>query len=106
MIYFGIYVSLTSLSLFSDSPTGILPLIWNIQNYGRYPVSIYNGIIRVVLTWVLPFAFVGFYPAAFFLRRDAFLTMALLTPVVGGILMLFGIWIWNVGVRRYRGAGS
>jgi ABC-2 type transport system permease protein len=106
MIYFGIYVSLTSLSLFSDSPTGILPLIWNIQNYGRYPVSIYNGIIRVVLTWILPFAFVGFYPAALFLRRGDFLTMALLTPVVGLVLMLISIWIWNIGVHRYRGAGS
>ena len=87
MIYFGIYVIINVLILILRFTTGILPLIWNIQNYGRYPVSIYNGIIRIVLTWILPFAFVGFYPAALFLRRESFMMMALLTPVVGLVLI-------------------
>ncbi len=106
MIYTGLYTALTSISLFSDSPTGILPLIYNIQNYGRYPVSIYNGIIRFVLTWVLPFAFVGFYPAAYFLDKSNFMAMALLTPVVGAAFLAIGLGMWRTGIRRYRGAGS
>jgi len=106
MIYMGLYAGLISISLFSDSPTGIMPLIWNLQNYGRYPVSIYNGIIRFTLTWVLPFAFVGFYPAAYFLDREHYLGMAMLTPAVGAVFVIVGMTLWNVGIRRYRGAGS
>lgn len=106
MIYGGVYVFLTSLSFFSDAPTGILPLMWNIQNYGRYPVSIYNKIIRILLTWVLPFAFVGFYPAAYFLDKDRFAAMAMLTPLVGAVFLTVGLTMWNIGVKRYRGAGS
>ena len=106
MIYIGLYTALTAISLFTDSPTGIMPLIYNIQNYGRYPVSIYNGIIRFVLTWILPFAFVGFYPAAYFLDKSNFMTMALLTPVVGVVFMVIGMSLWGIGIRRYRGAGS
>ena len=106
MIYAGLYTALTSISLYSDSPTGIMPLIWNIQNYGRYPVSIYNGIIRFTLTWVLPFAFVGFYPAAYFLDKANYMKMALMTPVVGVVFLFIGIFVWNIGIRRYRGAGS
>lgn len=105
-IYFGIYTALTAISFYSDSPTGIMPLMFNIQSYGRYPVGIYNRIIRIVLTWVLPFAFVGFYPAAYFLDRSIYLTMALLTPVVGAVFAAAGIAVWNTGVKRYRGAGS
>lgn len=105
-IYAGVYTALTAISLFSDSPTGIMPLIWNIQNYGRYPVSIYNAIIRFTLTWVLPFAFVGFYPAAYFLDRGNFALMAMLTPVVGAVFLAVGLSVWNMGVHRYRGAGS
>ncbi len=41
-------------------------MMYNIGNYGRYPVDIYNRVIRYVLTWVLPFAFVGVYPSAYF----------------------------------------
>ncbi|WP_202404123.1 ABC transporter permease, partial [Paenibacillus sp. OT2-17] len=69
-IYTGIYTILTSLSFFSDAPTGIIPLMYNIQGYGRYPVTIYNRAIQVVLTWILPFAFVGVYPASLFLHRE------------------------------------
>ena len=106
LLYGGIYVLLISLSFFIDAPTGILPLIWNIQNYGRYPITVYNRIIKVLLTWILPFAFVGFYPAAYFLDRENWGGMALLTPLVGLFFFWIGILCWNLGVRKYRGAGS
>jgi ABC-2 type transport system permease protein len=106
LIYAGIYVSLAAISFYSDAPTGIVPLMFNIQNYGRYPVEIYNKGIRFLLTWLLPFAFVGVYPASFFLGRHRDLLMSLLTPVVGLVVITIGLLIWNNGVRRYRGAGS
>ncbi|MGG4219266.1 ABC-2 family transporter protein [Paenibacillus jamilae] len=105
-IYTGIYTILTSLSFFSDAPTGIIPLMYNIQGYGRYPVTIYNRAIQVVLTWILPFAFVGVYPASLFLQREDMRHMALLTPVMGIVFLTLGLLAWNWGIRRYRGAGS
>jgi len=106
LIYGGLYTSLAAISFYSDAPTGIVPLMFNIQNYGRYPIQIFNKGIRFLLSWVLPFAFVGVYPASFFLDRHEDLTMSLLTPVVGVIVATIGLTIWNRGIRRYRGAGS
>jgi ABC-2 type transport system permease protein len=106
LIYGGLYVAIASLSFFSDAPTGIVPLMFNIQNYGRYPVQIYNKAIRFLLTWLLPFAFVGVYPAQFFLDKHRNLTLSLLTPAVGIVVAGIGLAIWNRGVHRYRGAGS
>ncbi|EJW19482.1 ABC-2 family transporter protein [Paenibacillus alvei] len=106
MLYFGIYSALTSISFYSDAPTGILPLVWNIQSYGRYPLTIYNRFIQVLLTWILPFAFVGIIPASYFMKDKGLQQMALLTPVVGVIFFALGLTLWNIGVKRYRGAGS
>ncbi|MFS0726174.1 ABC-2 family transporter protein [Paenibacillus sp. 1P07SE] len=107
MIYAGLYIALTAIAFYSDSPTGILPLMYNIQNYGRYPVGIFNKTIRFILTWVLPFAFVGVYPASYFLdRTGAEGSMAMLTPLVGVVFLAIGLAVWNHGVSRYRGAGS
>ncbi len=106
LIYAGIYIILTSVSFYSDSPTGIIPLMVNIQTYGRYPITIYNRVIQIVLTWVLPFAFVGIYPAALFLHRQEMLSMAWLTPVMGLVFFIASLLLWNTGVKRYRGAGS
>jgi len=108
LIYAGIYIALTAISFFSDAPTGILPLMYNLQNYGRYPVSIYNKTIRFLLTWLLPFAFVGVIPASYFLDRkdDGLSALSLLTPVMGVIFLAIGLTVWNYGIKRYRGAGS
>lgn len=106
MIYAGIYIGLTAIAFFSDAPTGILPLMYNIQNYGRYPVTIYNKAIQILLTWILPFAFVGIYPSAYFLEKEVSRGFSLLTPVVGLVFLGIGLTIWNMGVKRYKGAGS
>ncbi|WP_027415590.1 ABC transporter permease [Aneurinibacillus terranovensis] len=106
LVYGGVYVAIAALGFFSDSKTGISPMIWNIQNYGRYPVNIYNKAIRILLTWILPFAFVGIYPAAYFLRRQEYYVYTMLTPVIGIVFFIIGIAVWNIGVKNYRGAGS
>lgn len=108
LIYAGLYTALTAIAFYSDAPTGILPLMYNIQNYGRYPVNIYNKTIRFLLTWILPFAFVGVIPASYFLDRneDGLSTLALLTPLVGVVVLSIGLFVWNRGITRYRGAGS
>jgi ABC-2 type transport system permease protein len=105
-LYFGLYIILASISFFSDSPTGIFPLMWNIQIYGRYPVTIYNRLIQIILTFVLPFGFVGFYPAAYFLDRANWSAYAWISPLAGATATIIGLLIWNTGIRRYRGAGS
>ncbi|MBA4543402.1 MULTISPECIES: ABC transporter permease [Thermoactinomyces] len=106
MIYGGIYIALTSISLYSDSKSDIQPIIYNIGNYGRYPVNIYHRVIQFALTWVLPFAFVGFYPASYLLDHDHWKWYAFLTPLVGILYLGFGLMCWNRGIRHYRGAGN
>lgn len=105
-IYAGVYVAIASIGFYSDSRTGIAPMIYNIQNYGRYPLDVYNKAIRFVLTWILPFAYVGMYPSSYFLQRDTWYLYAFATPLVGLIVFFLGVSIWNMGVRQYRGAGS
>lgn len=106
LIYGGIFVALASISFWTDSRTDIIPMIYNFSNYGRYPVDIYHPLIRFVLTFLLPFAFVGVYPAAYFLGKEEWLIFSLLTPAVGLLCFAISVVIWNRGVRRYRGAGS
>lgn len=105
-IYAGIYISLTSISLYTDSKTDIQPIVYNVSTYGRYPINIYNRVIQFFLTFILPFGFVGFYPASYFLDQGVWRWFALATPVVGILYFMLGIFIWNHGIRNYRGAGS
>ncbi|WP_102347630.1 ABC transporter permease [Bacillus sp. Marseille-P3661] len=106
LVYAGIFVSLATIGFWSDARTSIMPMMYNIGNYGRYPVDIYNHVIRFVLTWILPFAFVGVYPSAYFLGRSEWYVYAFLTPIMGIVFFMLSIWLWNKGVTKYRGAGN
>ncbi|OEH91407.1 ABC transporter permease [Bacillus solimangrovi] len=105
-VYAGIFIIIASIGFWSDARTSIMPMMYNIGNYGRYPVDIYNPVIRYILTWILPFAFVGVYPAAYFLGRTEWYSYAFLTPFVGIGFFSLAVFIWNQGVKRYRGAGN
>ena len=106
LAYAAIFVAIASIGFWSDAKTSIMPMMYNIGNYGRYPVDIYNKVIRFVLTWVLPFAFVGVYPASYFLRKEEWYAYAFATPVIGVAFFVISVFIWNQGVKRYRGAGN
>ncbi|MBT2758629.1 ABC-2 family transporter protein [Mesobacillus foraminis] len=106
LVYAGIFIMIACISFWADARTSIMPMMYNIGNYGRYPVDIYNQAIRFVLTWILPFAFVGVYPAAYFLGREEWFGYSFLTPVIGALFFGLSVFLWNEGVKRYRGAGN
>ena len=106
LIYGGVFIMLACISFWADAKTSIMPMMYNIGNYGRYPVDIYNKVIRFVLTWILPFAFVGVYPAAWFLGKEEWYGYAFLTPVMGVVFFTLSVFLWNEGVKKYRGAGN
>ncbi|SFB10117.1 MULTISPECIES: ABC transporter permease [unclassified Bacillus (in: firmicutes)] len=106
LVYAGVFIMLACISFWADAKTSIMPMMYNIGNYGRYPVDIYNKIIKFVLTWILPFAFVGVYPAAYFLEKEEWYFYAFMTPVMGILFFGMSIFVWNQGVKKYRGAGN
>ncbi len=81
------------------------------QDFTRYPISIYTRGVRVILTFVLPFAFMNYFPATFFLQKSE--TGLHLDPVIGLFTPAIGLaWLgvsyafWRIGLRHYQGTGS
>ncbi|MBV8530629.1 MAG: ABC-2 family transporter protein [Candidatus Eremiobacteraeota bacterium] len=81
------------------------------QDFTRYPISIYTRGVRIVLTFVLPFAFMNYFPATYFLQKaDPALhlnpSVGLLTPAIGLIWCGASYTFWIFGLRHYQGTGS
>lgn len=106
LVYAGVFIMLACISFWADARSSIMPMMYNIGNYGRYPVDIYNPVIRFILTWILPFAFVGVYPSSYFLGKVEWYAYAFLTPLMGVTFFGLAFLLWNAGVKRYRGAGN
>jgi ABC-2 type transport system permease protein len=75
-----------------------------------YPLNIYAGWLRRLLAFVVPLAFVNYFPALYILRQPdpldapAFLRFA--SPVVAAVSVLVAREVWMFGVRHYRSTGS
>lgn len=106
LIYGGVYTLLASMGFWFEGNMGLMPMVYNMSQYGRYPTTVYRGIVRLILTWVLPFAFVGFYPATVLLHRWEYWPYAALTPLMGLLFSSAAYIVWNRGILRYRGTGS
>jgi ABC-2 type transport system permease protein len=106
MIYAGVFIGLTSVSFWYEDRMGLAPPVYNVIRFSRYPLTIFSTPIRLLLTFVLPFAWVAFYPATWFLGSPEFRSLAWLTPVVGIVVFSLAYTIWRRGVRRYASTGS
>lgn len=71
----------------------------------KFPVSIFNRIIKIILTLVIPYAFVSFYPANHFIDKG-YTQFSLLSPLVAVLFCILAGFAWNIGVRHYSSTGS
>ena len=106
LIYTGVFLGLTSVSFWHEDRMGLAPPVYNIIRFSRYPVTIFSPLVRLFLTFVLPFAWVAFYPATFFIGSEEFHKYAWFTPVVGGLVFALACTIWKRGLRQYASTGS
>ena len=106
VVYVGVFLGLTCVSFWSEDRLGLAPPVYNVIRFSRYPLTIYSRWVQLFLMFVLPFAWVAFYPATWFVGAAEFRRLSWLTPLVG--LLVFGIayGIWQRGLRRYGSTGS
>jgi ABC-2 type transport system permease protein len=106
LVFTGIFLGLTSVSFWFEDRMGLAPPVYNIIRFSRYPLTIFSPLVRLLLTFVLPFAWVAFYPATWFIGSPQVRGLALLTPLVGAAVFGLAYVIWSRGVRHYGSTGS
>jgi ABC-2 type transport system permease protein len=70
----------------------------------KYPLTIYGTGLRAVYTFVVPFAFVTFFPVTWLLDRSAG-WVGLLTPLVAVYCVWLARTVFRHGLRRYDSSG-
>jgi len=87
----------------------------NILTYGgvdlvSYPMQIYPLWMRRFFTYVVPFIFVNYYPALYFLDKPDPLHFPafapFLTPFVALFFFAIGLRFWQVGINHYQSSGT
>lgn len=106
VILIAVFVVIASLSFHFEDRLGIGAPVFSLITFGRYPIPIFNSVIQFILKWVVPFAFVAFYPATHFFDREGFEVLCYFTPAMAIITSGVACFAWRFGVSRYASTGN
>ncbi|MBO4901838.1 MAG: ABC-2 family transporter protein [Lachnospiraceae bacterium] len=84
----------------------ILDFFFKLKDYAKYPITIFNPVFRFIFTFVLPIAFIAYYPSMVILRPDAIPLLSWLSPLVGILMFFLSYKFWMYGASKYSGTGS
>ena len=111
LIQGAIFLFLATLNIYLLE-TGSLKEVfyWNARKFAGYPVSIFHKAVQVFMIYVVPFAFVNYFPSQYLLRKpdmqqfpEIFLY---LTPFVGVGMYLLAYLFWRYSLRHYKSSGN
>jgi ABC-2 type transport system permease protein len=110
-IFAGIWIGGTSISFWTVEIREVVNAFTYGGNYlASYPINVFGVWLRRFLAFVVPAAFVAYYPCVVILGKAdpvaGWPWLGLLSPVVALATLAAGRAAWELGVRHYRSTGS
>jgi ABC-2 type transport system permease protein len=110
-IYFAIFVAGAAYCFWTVQGTEVINTFTNGGQFvSSYPLDAYGDWLRRAITFVVPVAFVNYYPTLYVLDRPPPLGLPewvrLASPLVALLVVAIAWRLWSVGVRRYTSTGS
>ena len=108
LIYSSIFIITASVSFWIINSRELL----GIFTHGTlraivYPITIYSQILQELFTYLVPVAFISYYPAMVILNKEGDhnvikLVIFLVAALMWGIAKL----VWKLGIKKYEVAGG
>lgn len=111
LIQGAIFLVVASLSFYFIKTGNIRGLFYgNARKFAGYPISVFPQAIQFLMIYIVPFAFVNYFPAQYLLRKgdmalfpDVYMYMA---PVVGILMYGIAYLFWRYSLRKYKSSGN
>jgi ABC-2 type transport system permease protein len=105
VIAYSLWMLLTTTAFWLVRIENVAEVLTAIYETGRYPVSAFGPGLRIVLTFLVPVAFMTTFPAAALLGTLEPLYLAL-APAMAAALLLVTRAFWRHALRSYTSASS
>lgn len=104
VIYYTIWLLIVLTSFWSPSNVSRTELFLSIIGMGRYPSSIFKGVIKIFLTYVIPLTLIA-NPATRIILGMTYKKELMIQILVGFISIIISRIMWKKGLKKYEGTG-
>lgn len=101
----SIYCFFNSLNFWFVHANDIADLVQTIREFAKYPMHVFPTLVKYILTYVIPFGFVGYYPTQYLIGEGS-KWLPLILAMVTIITMFVAKCMWEAGLKRYDSTGS
>jgi len=106
IIYTSIKLFFASISFWVKQSGPFLQVAYEMADFAKYPTEIYGKVIRFLITWVVPFAFVAYLPASYFLMGRSALSTIGVECVIAVVFWIIAYGVFMHGTTKYESAGN
>ena len=100
-------MNIAAASCFFLTNSGYVMVTMNkFRDYAKYPITIFSTFFRFIFTFIIPIAFIAYYPSLVVLRPENIPFLTWFSPVYGLIFFYLSYRFWMLGARKYSGTGS
>jgi len=105
LIYTSIKLLTASISFWTMNSLQVMVTVYNISDFAKYPITIFPTMIQTFITYIVPFAFVSFFPASVLLNQANGLSILLQSSIALVIIGSLAWFVWNLGLNGYESSG-
>jgi len=112
MVVSGIVILLSlvtiaaSVAFWTTKSNAMVWMTMRMMAFSEYPLEIFNTGLVFILTFVLPFGFMSYYPAEVFITKGMYREYMILGPVMAAVFFAIAYGVWKLGIRNYASTGS
>ena len=111
LIQGAIFLFLATLNIYLLETNSFKELFyWNMRRFAGYPISIFHKGVQALLIYVVPFAFVNYFPCQYLLRKEDMAqypeVFLYLTPVIGVGMYVAAYLFWRYSLKYYKSSGN
>ena len=101
----SIYLIFNCLNFWLVRGESIAIFVQTVRELARYPLNVFSFGVQVLLTAILPFAFVAYYPSMYICQKET-LPIPLIVFCTSIIIGFIAINVWKKGLRSYNSTGN
>lgn len=104
LIFAAFSIICSSAAFYTIGNVDLTRNVMDFQEFAKYPMSIFSGVVKGIFTFVIPIGFVAYYPGLLYIQNDGGWMSAGTFPVAIVFFVIAWKW-WHCALRKYSSSG-
>ncbi len=106
LIYTAVKLFFSALAFWLKISGPFLQVAYNMADFAKYPTEIYSKPVKFIISYIIPFAFVAYLPARYFLTGTGALASIGVEWIIAIVFLGIAYMVFRKGTSIYESAGN